>query len=675
MATESAPQGNVAERHVAPDAAVGASVEAVPAARDTALDFSPEKKSATWSDVANQCNLSSFEGLRTCASAVGDKFGQTFRNMFGGSDTQPAGKALEEKGILPATRIEGTGAEIVRASSDALPAALRGENKHRTETVLNAKAEPQDRLKAANELIKAGITSFTVQQPDGTTNRVRLEKEPAGKNNLLAVFVGNKDGAELNALRAVQRPDGTLVQQKSAGKPVDFKNRGAALLDRISESGTVVTDGSGAAERRREPRERPAPSPGPESTREPRERPDPTRVERAGEWKSPFQRRYEEGDKFKGVTSVYWQDSTTASGIRFRKDEHTAASREFPFGTVLNVRNPKTGLETRVVVTDHGPFAGDKKPRPDGSGSVHERVVDLADGAAKAIGMGRTVKELEISVVSIPEGGAWGGERRNLRKDGKEALIAQVRQVTEEEKGKRAAIQIADKPRGVVAASEVERPRLEIARVEGQTVARSGRMPLEPVTDPAILNDVGKRRDGTKIEPTYIGVDNAASYRGDDGKKHIAAGVPAWLDKPVAQAFVMMNEKLAEKGKRVILASEGDSKDGAINSAGRSHTQQKIATGIRARPGFSEHERGAAIDVRNHDDPDVKAALKEFGFVQGNLSRPGFAIPNDAWHYSFNPKSMPDIQRRFNERQTRLGLPQDETPRQEALPREQRKRR
>jgi len=155
------------------------------------------------------------------------------------------------------------------------------------------------------------------------------------------------------------------------------------------------------------------------------------------EWKSPFQRKYEVGDRFKGVSSVYWQDVSTASGIRFNKDEHTAASREFPFGTVLKVRNPTTGLETNVVITDNGPFRGAMKKRPGENASTHERVIDLADGAARAIGMGRTVKELEISVVSIPEGGAWGDHRRNLKKAGKEALLEQVRQVTEEGKRKR----------------------------------------------------------------------------------------------------------------------------------------------------------------------------------------------------------------------------------------------
>jgi hypothetical protein len=161
---------------------------------------------------------------------------------------------------------------------------------------------------------------------------------------------------------------------------------------------------------------------------------------------------------------------------------------------------------------------------------------------------------------------------------------------------------------------------------------------LEPVTDPSILKDVGRRRDGSAIEPTYIGVDNSASYLGADGKKHIKAGLPAWLDRPAAEAYVAINEKLAKLGKHLQIASE-EPNDGAINSAGRTHTQQRIATGLHAKPGNSVHEMGRGLDVRNYQDPDVRNALREFGFVQGNLSRPDVPIRGDAWHFSYRGRT------------------------------------
>jgi len=175
----------------------------------------------------------------------------------------------------------------------------------------------------------------------------------------------------------------------------------------------------------------------------------------------------------------------------------------------------------------------------------------------------------------------------------------------------------------------------------------SSHKPMDPVTDPSILRDVGRRPDGKPVEPTYIGVDNSASYLGADGKKHIKAGTPAWLDKPAAQAYLMMNEKLARVGKHIQIASEDGSSDGAINSAGRTHTQQRIATGLHAAPGNSVHEQGRGLDVRNYQDPDVRAALREFGFVQGNLSRPNVPIRGDAWHFSFDQRAEASIARRW----------------------------
>ena len=108
----------------------------------------------------------------------------------------------------------------------------------------------------------------------------------------------------------------------------------------------------------------------------------------------------------------------------------TAASREFPFGTVLKVRNPETGLETRVVITDNGPFAGKKEARPDGSERIYNRVLDISSGAARAIGMVDTKpRAMEISVESIPEGRAWGPARTNLKRDQREEMLAQIKRI------------------------------------------------------------------------------------------------------------------------------------------------------------------------------------------------------------------------------------------------------
>ena len=64
----------------------------------------------------------------------------------------------------------------------------------------------------------------------------------------------------------------------------------------------------------------------------------------------------------------------TASGEKFNPHGFTAAHRTLRFGTCLVVGNPRNGKSVNVRVNDRGPF-------------VKDRVLDLASGAASAIGM------------------------------------------------------------------------------------------------------------------------------------------------------------------------------------------------------------------------------------------------------------------------------------------------
>jgi peptidoglycan lytic transglycosylase len=72
------------------------------------------------------------------------------------------------------------------------------------------------------------------------------------------------------------------------------------------------------------------------------------------------------GDELRG--------NRTASGEKFNPDGLTATHKTLPFGTCLVVGNPRNGKSVNVRVNDRGPFAKD-------------RVLDLAAGAARAIGM------------------------------------------------------------------------------------------------------------------------------------------------------------------------------------------------------------------------------------------------------------------------------------------------
>jgi peptidoglycan lytic transglycosylase len=74
------------------------------------------------------------------------------------------------------------------------------------------------------------------------------------------------------------------------------------------------------------------------------------------------------------VSAYYWEGRHTASGQPFDPHAMTAAHRTLPFGTHLNVTNPRTGKTVTVLINDRGPF-------------VRGVSLDLSLGAAQAIGM------------------------------------------------------------------------------------------------------------------------------------------------------------------------------------------------------------------------------------------------------------------------------------------------
>jgi rare lipoprotein A len=91
----------------------------------------------------------------------------------------------------------------------------------------------------------------------------------------------------------------------------------------------------------------------------------------------------------------YYADSlagnATASGERYEPMGLTAAHRELPFGTVVDVRRRDTGAMVRVRINDRGPFAG------------NGRIIDLSRRAAEALDMLRAgVIDVDIHIVEKP---------------------------------------------------------------------------------------------------------------------------------------------------------------------------------------------------------------------------------------------------------------------------------
>lgn len=101
-----------------------------------------------------------------------------------------------------------------------------------------------------------------------------------------------------------------------------------------------------------------------------------------------------------GKASWYGRECIThhhgimANGKRFRPEKPTAASFDYPLGTVLLVTNQTNGRQIVVTVTDRGPAR-----------HLH-RLLDLSEAAARVLGYTRDgITVVGIQVLSLPNGG------------------------------------------------------------------------------------------------------------------------------------------------------------------------------------------------------------------------------------------------------------------------------
>lgn len=108
-----------------------------------------------------------------------------------------------------------------------------------------------------------------------------------------------------------------------------------------------------------------------------------------------------------GLASWYGGDDgfegkPTASGEIYDSSRMTAAHRDLPLGTVVDVTNLDNGKRVQVRINDRGPF-------------IHGRVIDLSRAAADQLGLlGPGVGPVRITIVTpgpvptpSPPGGQW----------------------------------------------------------------------------------------------------------------------------------------------------------------------------------------------------------------------------------------------------------------------------
>jgi rare lipoprotein A len=89
-----------------------------------------------------------------------------------------------------------------------------------------------------------------------------------------------------------------------------------------------------------------------------------------------------------GMASYYRHGTFTANGEKFNPQGLTAAHPTLPFGTKVRVVNVRNGKAVVVRINDRGPF-------------IRGRIIDLAFGAARAVGLNRAgVMKVRLEVLN-----------------------------------------------------------------------------------------------------------------------------------------------------------------------------------------------------------------------------------------------------------------------------------
>lgn len=101
----------------------------------------------------------------------------------------------------------------------------------------------------------------------------------------------------------------------------------------------------------------------------------------------------------KGWASWYgpgFDGQASASGETFNQEALTAAHRDLPFGTLVQVTNLDNGQSVVVRINDRGPF-------------IPDRIIDLSAGAAKALGMMNSgVAPVQLDVLDLQQTATFG---------------------------------------------------------------------------------------------------------------------------------------------------------------------------------------------------------------------------------------------------------------------------
>lgn len=189
-----------------------------------AFAFTPEKATFTTADIHSR--MQERESLSQQATAR-ESHQQPMRLATASAEET---QSMVNKNMLPGLKLDDNGTD---------------RNSKNIGKLLDQKASPEDRLNAARDLVKNGVTTVDTKDANGKKSSLRLEAEKVGGNKELVHVFAGQGGSEQIALRGKLNNAGAVEKQKAGGVDHSLEGRGFNKLNKmtLTENGKEIGPG------------------------------------------------------------------------------------------------------------------------------------------------------------------------------------------------------------------------------------------------------------------------------------------------------------------------------------------------------------------------------------------------------------------------------------------------
>ncbi len=163
------------------------------------------------------------------ALQVNDQAGKTMGNEV--TETQRNNPRSDFRGGQDTAAAHLPNVELTDSSK------VGGKPDQRLQLISDSNAKPEERLAAARELAKEGISKIELQNDKGEKQSLRLETSKAGARDLVSIHSADGSGKEKPLLKGVANSDGSIERQKdSKGRFVDWHGSGKEISPSLADA-------------------------------------------------------------------------------------------------------------------------------------------------------------------------------------------------------------------------------------------------------------------------------------------------------------------------------------------------------------------------------------------------------------------------------------------------------